>query len=113
MVAITKTDKRKNVAKRWAFQYPSANRPEGKEKIFQQLLELKGRGTDNEIAAIIGNSSWTENKCSECGKDSETLIQLGEKPDYESVTAWICLTCLKTAVRLARVTGKQRAQHTT
>lgn len=58
---------------------------------------LKKATTEKEIEDIIGNSFWTENKCSECGKDCNVLVEIGEEPDYETATAWLCPVCIKRA----------------
>ena len=63
---------------------------------------LRNSSTEDEIEKIIGNRSWTRNKCDECQKDQETTVLLGEEPDYESATAQICLECLKKAVALLK-----------
>ncbi len=56
-------------------------------------LEL---ATPHQVAEIIGNGSWTRLPgCSECREgDYQTVIQIGEEPDYESETAYICPKCL-------------------
>ena len=46
---------------------------------------------------IIGNQSWTQCSCSECNRDVDAVVQLGQEPDYESSTAWICRDCIKLA----------------
>lgn len=112
MMAVTKSEKCKTIAERWARQYPSHKRSEDKTAVYEQLVGLQGCGTEEQIDSIIGNRSWTRNACTECDKDSQTLIRLGDEPDYDSSTVWICLTCLKVAVKLARATGKQRARMT-
>lgn len=50
------------------------------------------------VNAIIGNESWTRCSCSECGRDVDAVVQLGEELDYESSTAWICKQCVKLAL---------------
>jgi hypothetical protein len=35
------------------------------------------------------NSSWSENRCDECQKDFDTLVQIGQEPDYDA--RWLCL----------------------
>jgi hypothetical protein len=72
------------------------------EQIYHKLLEAK---TEEDVSSAIGNDSWTRNKCHECGLDCDTVIVLGEEPDYESNTAQICPSCIKKAVDL--VNGHQ------
>ena len=60
--------------------------------------------TAEDVAAIIGHYSWVNSgQCNECGVRSWQLVQLGEEPNYESCTAYICLPCLQQAVALCEV----------
>ena len=70
--------------------------------ICKELLALDPEtATASEIAEIIGNKHWVrERTCSECGKQTWDIVEIGEEPDYESATAEICLDCLKKAVNL-------------
>lgn len=65
--------------------------------IYQSLLELGSNPKPNDVEAIL--KGWTTpGTCSECGEVQENmLIQLGEEPDYESHTAYICVECLHKA----------------
>jgi len=38
-----------------------------------------------------------DSKCYECGEVVNPVIQLGEKPNWESITTYICLDCLMKA----------------
>ena len=38
--------------------------------------------------------------CSECGHRARAAIQLGEEPDYDSVTVIICEECLRKALAM-------------
>ena len=64
---------------------------------------LRVATTEDAIGEVMGNRSWTKNKCDECGQDYDVTVQLGEEPDYESATAQICLGCLNKAVELIGV----------
>lgn len=75
-------------------------------EVMNRLLALKNP-TEDQITSIIGNSSWTRNECTECKKDVNVVVELGEEPDYESSTAWLCLRCLQKAVSLALEVGKE------
>jgi hypothetical protein len=57
--------------------------------------------TEADVAAAIGNDSWTSNRCDECGRDNEVVVTVGEPPDYESRTASLCPECLAKALQLA------------
>ena len=38
--------------------------------------------------------------CSECNTSSDYTVRVGEEPDYESLTAYLCEKCLHAAVNL-------------
>lgn len=58
--------------------------------------------THEDVERIIGNRSWTTQQCRECQAFCDTLIQLGDVPDYESATTELCLPCLEKAYHLMR-----------
>lgn len=70
------------------------------EEVFERLCDLGPSPNPDDVNAVIKNTSWTDCTCSECRKAVETVVQLGEEPDYESSTAWICIDCLRSAVAL-------------
>ena len=70
------------------------------ENIYIKLLTLGEDPHYTAVDKIIGNSSWTNLVCSECGESVENLIQLGVDEDcFESVPVDICLKCLSQAVK--------------
>lgn len=103
------------VAERWKTQYKRGQeRHSGmagnSKEIWERLAALDPKAaTDAEVAAIIGNGSWTglEN-CHECGAKKVPVVQLGQPEDYESHTARICQACLEKALRLCDTTEPQR-----
>ncbi len=90
------------VAERWKKQYCcngqwSQTHTGDAEIVYQRLLSAV---TPADVAAIIGNDSWTgESYCNECGV-AESVVMLGEEPDYESATVFVCAACLRKAVAL-------------
>lgn len=77
------------------------SRPEAKS----QIEKLKSLDTDiataADVAKIIGNPSWVRPiRCNDCGEPSYDVVQLGEPPDYDSNTAWVCKGCLEKALAL-------------
>lgn len=102
MNVVTKKAKMESVARTYRAQY-SGNSilRDGKstDDIYNALVALNPK-TEDAIAEIIGNRSWTANHCNECGKDSDALIQIGQDEDYESSTAWICRDCLSKAIAM-------------
>ena len=99
MIKITERDLIRNVAEKWRMQYLRST-PD-KMNILSGLLAIdKESALSEDIAKIIGNTSWTELKCDECGQYVKEIIQLGQEPDYESSTAFICCDCLCAAMRV-------------
>lgn len=71
---------------------------EDKRVIYEKLVALGPDPHANDVDRVIGNSSWTQTRCSECGThDAENILMLGEEPDYESATVFICWPCLSAA----------------
>lgn len=70
-------------------------------KCDRALLEAfkKAAALDPETATAA-DVGVTQRACTECGHVGWDIVQLGEEPDYESDTAWICLACLRNAVAL-------------
>ena len=77
---------------RWVKQYPFDSCNSNRKIIAEKLKELVPL-TEKGIIDIIGNKSWTENSCNECGKDSETTIWIGGYKEL-SVSIKICPVCL-------------------
>lgn len=72
------------------------------KKIYDALCELNPESaTASDVTAIIGNDSWCGFCCSECGKRSLTILLVGQEPDYESLTVWLCPECAKMVGALA------------
>jgi hypothetical protein len=69
------------------------------EDVHQELCDKKPQ-TCEAIAAILGDNSWTQNQCDECGKDCDVTVRLGEEPDYDSTTFYACPDCLRAALDL-------------
>lgn len=71
-------------------------------KVGAELLALdQETATADDVAEIIGNSSWADEKsCGECGAQSWSIVEIGELPDYESATAYLCRDCLQSALNL-------------
>ena len=103
MRVITKSWLIADVANQWKNQYFTRGRGwltyRGEARVtWQRLKELPPTATEDDVAAIIGNRSWTRSECDECGEDVQILVQLGEEPNWESATAEICVSCLRKAL---------------
>lgn len=93
------------VAQRWKSQYCVSGDWAGgqgneREK-YDALVAISTSGTAADVARIIGNDSWIGEDCNECGKHTAVIL-IGEEPDYESATVYLCLPCAKRAVELAQ-----------
>lgn len=73
-------------------------------QIGKELLALnQATATADEVAEIIGNDSWSGKlSCGECGTKTWDIIEIGERPDYESATAYLCSDCLRKALVLLK-----------
>ena len=108
MKIISVEEKIRIVVERWKEQYFVNGKwkwDDDKRIIYERLIREKPT-TEKAIENIIGNSTWTSNVCDECGKHKAALIQLGEEPSYESVTAEICHECLSKALSLIELEYK-------
>lgn len=95
MRVITIRSQIREVADRWARQYPGS-----KEDILVQLRALDPEeATAGDVAAIIGNKSWAcPQQCNECKDYFPVVVQIGDEPDFESSTAVVCRECLARAL---------------
>lgn len=101
MELITRQSNANGAAKRWSEQYKSGKHGEDKMNITQLLRGLPDNPNPDDVDKIIGNTSWTKvDNCNECGCSPDKLVEIGQEPDYESMTAYLCLSCLKDAVKL-------------
>jgi hypothetical protein len=91
------------VAQEWKGRYLLPNGRWGEtlsgssEVKYLDLLSLGENPTPEDISKVIGNSSWTDLSCDECGNNVDRVIHLGEEQDYDSRTVLICGTCLERA----------------
>ena len=69
---------------------------------YEQLVTLGEIPDPDKVDEIIGNDSWSHpTTCSEYGaRDKRPIVELGEEPDYESNTAYICEECLRKVLAL-------------
>ena len=66
-----------------------------------RLAALGENPSPQQVNDAIGNDRWTQPpSCSECDSESAAIVQVGEEPDYESSTAWLCRDCVVKALAL-------------
>lgn len=105
MKLITIRSQIQGVAKAWHAQYlakPGSSFGGNKEAVYAGLVALDLNACSAEdVAAVIGNSSWAcQRRCDECDVYCDTVIRVGQEPDYESVTACLCMACCKKALEM-------------
>jgi hypothetical protein len=69
------------------------------ETVYNRLVALPVGATAADVAAIIGNDSWVGVTCDDC-RTERAVVQVGAEPAYESPTANLCATCVRTAFSL-------------
>lgn len=95
----------KEAIQRWIERY-GVDRTYAMDKrgrsVGKELMNLdQETATADDVAEIIGNNSWAhEEECGECGKRSWGIVEIGDKPDHESNTAYVCGGCLRSALLL-------------
>lgn len=69
------------------------------------LLDALGPSPDpDDVDRVIGHDGWTQlPACSGCDAHVPLVVQVGEVPDYESSTAYLCPACLREAAALLGV----------
>lgn len=105
MKLITPHTNAAEAAERWKETYfvnGSWQYGDDKEKIYHAIVALGSSPDPVDVDRVIGNCSWTACDCNEClSRNKPAIIQLGDEPDYESSTAWICSDCLAKAMALS------------
>jgi hypothetical protein len=71
-------------------------------RALKQLLNLPKRVKAEDIDAIFGDKRYTSYRCDECALEYDSVVQVGETPDYESSTAKLCVGCLEKALKAAK-----------
>jgi hypothetical protein len=92
MFVQTRHSKAAEAANAWERSYKT-----DRDGVAARIRALGSKPDPHAVDAIIGNGSWTRCTCNECNRDVYAVVQLGEEPDYESHTAWICRDCIKLA----------------
>lgn len=104
---ITKQSKVKPAIERFLKVYPQYHKQFGdtgywSKDRFDAISTLNpDTATPADIERTM-NSSWSENRCDECQEDFDTLVQIGQEPDYDA--RWLCLCegCLMSAASLLK-----------
>lgn len=96
MKTMTVEDRIANVADRWKAQYFGSQWMSVRMMdVWSKLKALPENATAAQVAAIVGNDTWTSIRCYECGQHVEVVIVLNETEDYNTFA--ICEGCLNAA----------------
>jgi len=103
ITTIRKADVVAGVPKAWKRQYEGFKGPGAIEKqdITKKLESLPSGFSAADVKSIIGNESWTDCRCDECGIDSDVLVRIGDDCDYHTRWVDVCATCLSRALTAA------------
>lgn len=110
MRRITRQGMANDAARRWHEQYhKNGDVPGDKGEIYRALVALGPTPNPDNVDRVIGNGSWTSTRiCGECRREGETpqlttddRFEVGEEPDYESSTAYLCLRHVRELAKLA------------
>lgn len=107
MRLLLKRDIIRGVRDLWNSQYPKddyrLSRGESAKDVRERLsgLDLE-TAMEADVDTAIGTKGWASNVCDECGVDHETLVRIGEEPDYEARWIDLCADCLSKASALVR-----------
>ncbi len=102
---VTRQSLANEAASHWHATYDSGEYGADKLVIGRALDALGPTPDPDAVDRVIGNSCWTHYwQCSGCEKlDPDVVVQVGQEPDYESSTAFLCLDCLREAARVGGV----------
>jgi hypothetical protein len=104
---ITKRGLIRQVASRWRKRYSKREKT-----IYDALSRLDlEHCTDDDVAKIIGNRSWTCNLCYACGRDVDAVVMVGEDQVYDRHTTTLCVDCIADAVYAIITSGKTESDH--
>ena len=107
MYIVTKQGKIKDLVKTFFATYTQygadkcTNAPFYTRERYNRMITLDPETcTVSEFDKALGTTNWTKNCCTECGKDFDALIHIGDEPDYEARYVRVCKGCIAGAVEL-------------
>lgn len=104
MKLITRYEYAQSAPARWIAIYKNGRIGHSWTEVTAKMEAMTKPVDPDEIDALIGNDSWTHiSSCSECRSQADPILEIGEKPDYESSTAYLCLPCFR---KVAELVGK-------
>lgn len=100
MNLLTERDMIRSVARRWRYQYSKLHNgmPIHPFKL-GMLSDLEALNvetcTADDVKDVIGNYSWTELRCEECGNHVKSVVIIGGSLGSKSI--YLCLECVAAA----------------
>lgn len=107
MVLVTKRGLIATVANRWRATYQrrdewlSTPQCPSTAAVYTALLALPATATEADVIALTGDNRWTQNRCHECGNESDVTVGFAQEPHHPTETTYVCLTCLQQGLALA------------
>lgn len=94
MNLITRKGRAITATNRWYKTYHSVFGWESEERelVYNKLVACRVDTSYQEVNEIIGNNSWTDCWCTECGKSVDAIVPLDGSD--------LCLSCLSEAIKL-------------
>jgi hypothetical protein len=109
IIKQTPQSKAAAAAAAWEQQYaPYCSVDHWQAKMGAALKALGSQPTPEEVNALLGDNQWTKCLCTECWKSVDAVVRIGNEPDYESDTVWVCRECLAEAVRIMDEEGSEK-----
>lgn len=102
MHIISRKQKAAQAAEHWKITYyKNGEWTYGKDRelTYKKLLSAGKAPSYSQVNKIIGNSSWTDCKCEQCGKYKDSIVELGQPQGYDTATTRVCFVCLEDAYK--------------
>jgi hypothetical protein len=100
---ITRQTLANEALQKWVRQYhasPGEPHYSWANPIKERLMALGPSPEPDAVDAAVQNGSWTQvPACDECGGQPEIAVCVGQEPDYDSRTAFLCRACLVEALK--------------
>lgn len=109
MYVIRKADLLAGVSENWRLahqrrgEWLAASGARHPQEVYDELVALGAKPQADAIAAVTGDTRWTEMLCQECGQDVDLLVAFGAgEVSHQTDTAVLCMACLEAGLQLAR-----------
>ena len=98
MKMLTKRELINNVVVAFENQFGADPKNPRWKRTGDRLRKLKlAKASEKEVEKILGNRSWTEMRCAECGQDCKEAIQLGKESNRDQGPIYLCTKCVEIA----------------